>query len=703
MKEKEKSQLTRLAVVLSDRCKPKLCQLECKRSCPVNRQGKPCITVEKTSKNASISEVLCIGCSACQKKCPFEAIKIINLPTNLAKEVTHRYSENGFKLHRLPVPRPEKVLGLIGTNGIGKSTALDILSGKLKPNLGNFNNPPDWQTILTRFRGSELQKYLQRLINNEIRISHKTQHIDRLPAQLPPTTLLKTLLESTPAELDELLNNSPTVQLEAKETKNTKTAAKESNKETPEETKEREERIKYLYKELELEKLKDRKVSDLSGGELQRLSIAMAILKPADLYIFDEPSSYLDVKQRVKAAQLIRELLSSRVYVIVVEHDLSILDLISDLGCVLYGTPGAYGVISHPFSIREAINIFLNGMLPTENMRFRSEGLTFRISSNTDNTTPSNEKRKNTSSRDSISDIEDISDTQINHTDLPGIPKDKDQKKIEVNDVAQEISELEIKSSLGSISYPILTKSWENSLNLTADKGTFSAPEIIVLLGENGMGKTTFIKMLGGEIPTDNKKETPKLTISTKPQKISPKYPNTVRTLFLTKAKHALVDSLFNIEVMNPLNIPNLFEKKVKELSGGELQRVAIALSLAKPADLYLIDEPSAYLDSDQRIIVAKAIKRFITTQRKSAFIVEHDMIMATYLADRVIVFEGTPGIQSHATAPQNLVSGMNAFLKSLNITFRRDSENFRPRINTPNSAKDREQRETGNYFSNEA
>lgn len=133
------------------------CRQECKKSCPVVRTGKLCIEVSPESKIAFISERLCIGCGICPKKCPFGAIHIINLPTNLETEVTHRYSANSFKLHRLPMPRPGQVLGLVGTNGIGKSTALKILSGKLKPNLGRYENPPDWEEILKYFRGSELQ------------------------------------------------------------------------------------------------------------------------------------------------------------------------------------------------------------------------------------------------------------------------------------------------------------------------------------------------------------------------------------------------------------------------------------------------------------------------------------------------------------------------------------------------------------------
>ena len=137
--DKEQDALTRIAIVSNDRCKPKKCRQECKKSCPVVRMGKMCIEAAADSKIAWISEELCIGCGICVKKCPFEAINIINLPSNLGKDTTHRFGPNSFKLHRLPTPRPGQILGLVGTNGIGKSTALNILAGKLKPNLGKFN------------------------------------------------------------------------------------------------------------------------------------------------------------------------------------------------------------------------------------------------------------------------------------------------------------------------------------------------------------------------------------------------------------------------------------------------------------------------------------------------------------------------------------------------------------------------------------
>jgi ATP-binding cassette subfamily E protein 1 len=151
--------------------------------------------------------------------------------------------------------------------------------------------------------------------------------------------------------------------------------------------------------------------------------------------------------------------------------------------------------------------------------------------------------------------------------------------------------------------------------------------------------------------------------------------------------------------VLKPLDIESLYDQEVKHLSGGELQRVALTLCLGTPADLYLIDEPSAYLDSEQRIHASKVIKRFILHTKKTAFVVEHDFIMATYLADRVVCYDGQPGINCTARAPQMLQDGMNSFLKNLDITFRRDPSNHRPRINKLESTKDREQKTSGVYF----
>ncbi|KAL3084382.1 hypothetical protein niasHT_033152 [Heterodera trifolii] len=599
---------TRIAIVNPDRCKPKNCGQPCKKNCPVVRTGKQCIVVEPTSKIAEISEILCIGCGICVKKCPYGAIQIINLPSNLERETTHRYSANSFKLHRLPTPRLGSVLGLVGTNGIGKSTALNILSNRLKPNLGSFKSPPDWPSILQYFRGSELQNYFTKLLENKFKAITKPQYVDQIPKFLEKQPLKK---------VGELLE---------------KRAEKDN--------------VGKIIKDMELTHLLDREVGQLSGGELQRFAIAIAAVQQADIYMFDEPSSYLDVKQRLTAARVIRELLTDQNYVIVVEHDLAVLDYLSDFICLLYGVPGAYGVVTLPSGVREGINQFLEGFIPAENMRFRDTALSFKVS----------EEKE-----------------EVKRSSYYEYPK---------------------------MEYTVGGEGGKQQFQLNVCRGDFTDSEIIVLLGENGTGKTTFIRLLAGQLkPTSSDTEVPELSISYKPQKIAPKFEGTVRHLLQQKIPAMFIHPQFKTDVLNPLNIDKIIDFEVQNLSGGELQRVAITLCLGKVADVYLIDEPSAYLDSEQRLHAAKVIKRFILHSKKSGFIVEHDFIMSTYLADRVIVFDGQPAIKATANAPQPLVNGMNRFLSQLNITFRRDNESHRPRINKLNSQLDVDQKSSQNFF----
>ncbi|KAI9928781.1 Fe-S cluster-binding ribosome biosynthesis protein [Aspergillus wentii] len=356
--------------------------------------------------------------------------------------------------------------------------------------------------------------------------------------------------------------------------------------------------------------------------------------------MFDEPSSYLDVKQRLAAARSIRELLRPDDYVIVVEHDLSVLDYLSDFVCVLYGKPALYGVVTLPASVREGINIFLDGHIPTENLRFREESLSFRIT--------------------------------------------------EAGD--------EFLSDKGrAFSYPNMEKTLGN-FHLKVDAGRFTDSEIVVMMGENGTGKTTFCKMLAGAEKPDGNVSVPRMHISMKPQKITPKFQGTVRQLFFKRIKTAFLSPQFQTDVYKPLKIDDFIDQEVQNLSGGELQRVAIVLALGIPADIYLIDEPSAYLDSEQRIVAARVIKRFIMHSKKTAFIVEHDFIMATYLADRVIVFDGQASVDARANTPESLITGCNSFLRSLDVTFRRDPNSYRPRINKYQSQMDQEQKLNGNY-----
>ncbi len=478
----------------------------------------------------------------------------------------------------------------------------DILSGKYQPNFGNSLDPPEWKEIIEYFRGSELQTLFKEHSNAKTRFKtiFKMQYIDII------TKTIKGKVK------DILLKNDE----------------------------------RHLFDEfinkLELTEVLDREVDQLSGGELQRFAICCTLLQEGDMYIFDEPFSYLDIKQRIVAAQCIRTLCEYDKYVVVVEHDLSGLDYLSDYICCLYGKPGVYGVVTRPISVREGINIFLAGFIPDENMRFRKDKLDFRI-------------------------VEHIEQRTI------------DQTRYDVE-------------------YPELVKTL-GSFKLTVEKGSFSSSEITVMLGENGTGKSTMIKMLCGILKPDNSAEVPVINVSYKPQIISPKFLGSVRELFDSKIQSAYTRQDFIADVIRPLEIEYVYDRPVKELSGGELQRVAIILALGKPADLYLIDEPSAYLDSEQRLAVSKVIKKFVLNNRKTSYVIEHDFMMAAYLADKIILFTGTPSVECRSTMPQSLYNGMNSFLKDMNITLRRDPVSHRPRINKPNSTRDKEQKLSDTYF----
>lgn len=400
---------------------------------------------------------------------------------------------------------------MVGQNGIGKSTALKILAGKLKPNLGRFNDPPDWQEILTYFRGNELQNYFTKILEDNLKALIKPQYVDQIPKSVKGTICA-------------LLDRKDTRNIQAD-----------------------------ICKMLDLTHIRDREIGALSGGELQRFACALVCIQDGDIFMFDEPSSYLDVRQRLNCALTIRSLINPDKFIIVVEHDLSVLDYLSDFICCLYGVPGCYGVVTMPFSVREGINIFLDGFIPTENMRFRTEALTFKVS--------------------------------------------------------ESASEEEIKRT-AHYSYPNMKKSL-GSFSLTVDEGQFSDSEIIVLLGENGTGKTTFIRMLAGHLVPDTTSEMlPKMHVSYKPQKISPKSTGQVRQLLHEKIRDAYMHPQFSADVMKPMKIEEIMDQEVQNLSGGELQRVALVLCLGKPASVYLVDEPSAYLDSEQRLVAAKVIKR---------------------------------------------------------------------------------------------
>jgi len=579
----------RIAVINRDRCQPRKCAKECEYFCPPVRTGDETIVFE--DGKPLITENLCVGCGICVRKCPFGAITITNLPEELESPV-HRYGQNGFALYGLPIPIEGKVTGILGRNGIGKTTAVSILSGILQPNLGRNATHDE---VLQRFAGSALGDYLKKVADKGVKTAYKPQYVDRIPKGYSGP--VKGLLERT------------------------------------------DERgaLSDLVDKLGLDQLMDRDIDSLSGGELQRVAIAGAAARDADFYFFDEISPYLDIYQRMNAARILQSL-AERKAVMVVEHDLALLDLLADSVHLIYGVPGAYGIITRPKGMRVGINQYLKGSLPEENVRIRDQAIEFEVHA-------------------------------------PRIEK--------------EIPKL--------IEYDAFTKEY-SSFTLRADAGIIRKGEVMGILGANGIGKSTYIKILAGvEKPTFGSFENT-LRISYKPQYLRADSDVTVQGL-LRGVTNEFDSSYYQSEILRPMGLDSILDQALTELSGGELQRAAITACLSRDADLYLLDEPSAHLDVEQRMLAAKVMRRFAESTERTVLVVDHDIYLIDLLSERLIVFEGEPGVLGIAQPPYDMRDGMNAFLKGIGITFRRDEETHRPRVNKPGSRLDRMQKEQGEYY----
>ena len=579
----------RIAIINRDRCQPRKCSKECEYFCPPVRTGDE--TIVFVDSKPLITENLCVGCGICVRKCPFKAITITNLPEEMEDPV-HRYGQNGFALYGLPVPLDGRVTGILGPNGIGKSTAISILSGIIVPNLGKNAS---WDDVLQRFAGSAIGDYLRKVVDKGVKTSYKPQYVDRIPKSYSGP--VRGLLERT------------------------------------------DERgaLQDLIERLGLIKLIDREISSLSGGELQRVAIAATAARDANFYFFDEISPYLDIYQRINVARILQSLAKDKA-VMVVEHDLALLDLLAENIHSIYGVPGAYGVITRPKGVRVGINQYLRGNLPEENVRFRDTAIGFEVHA------PRIEK------------------------DIPSL-----------------------------VAYEAFTMQY-SSFRLEAEPGIIRRGEVVGILGPNGIGKSTYIKILAGEeMPTTGNFDN-QLKISYKPQYLKADSDITVQG-WLRSVTHDFDSSYYQTEILKPMGLESLMDQTLTELSGGELQRVAITACLSREADLYLLDEPSAHLDVEQRMLAAKVMRRFAESAEKTVLVVDHDIYLIDLLAERLMVFDGVPGYYGTAHTPLEMREGMNAFLKELGITFRRDEETRRPRVNKPESRLDRTQKEQGEYY----
>jgi ATP-binding cassette subfamily E protein 1 len=606
-----------IAVVDLERCQPDRCNYECANFCPPNRTGEECIVTREERHGeddpfdgdpdqVSISEELCLGetCGICVEKCPFDAIEIINLPQQLEESPSHRYGENAFELYGLPVPERGKVTGLLGPNGIGKSTAVQALAGEMVPNLGRHADPPDWDEILETYRGTELQDYLAALRDGDIDVARKPQYVDHIPDRFDGTT--RDLLDRTDERgaLDELVAR------------------------------------------LEIQTVMDQSIDSLSGGELQRVALAAALARDADFYFLDEITPYLDISQRVTAARLVRELADDDRAVLAVEHDLAILDLLADSLHVAYGEPGVFGVVTDPKATRNGINEYLTGYLSNENMRIRQAEITF-----------------------------------------------------------EEHAPRSVSAADTLVEYPSMEKSYgDGEFSLAVEGGAIHNNEVLGVVGPNGIGKSTFAKLLAGRLDPDAVGGDPdasldlNLDIAYKPQYVEVDQPMRVDA-FLSTVTDDFGTSYWNTEIAQPLQLERIMEQQLTDLSGGERQRVAIAACLSREADLYLLDEPSAHLDVEQRVLATRCIRRFAENQEKTVLTIDHDIYLIDLVSDRLLVFDGEPTRRGRASPPTEMRDGMNEFLANLDVTFRRDERTGRPRINKPGSQLDREQKQSGEYY----
>lgn len=523
-----------------------------------------------------------------EKRIPNDAVRIVRLPTERGRFV-HQYGSNGFRLYELPQPREGAVIGLLGRNGTGKSTAIGILGGQVSPNFGT-EDVAEWGEASEAVSEPTLRRHFKRLRDGEVEVAFKPQRVDALEGG---GTLEGRLGRGYDEELIGALG---------------------------------------LYD------LLDKAVEDLSGGERQRMAIAEALTTDADLYVFDEPTSFLDVQQRSAAARAIRERVTEvEAAAIVVEHDLTALDLIADAVHVLYGDPGAFGIVSERLPVRRGINEFLEGHLRGENVRIRDAPIRF---------------------------------------------PDSSQGSELKSDIAIGYDELRVDFG---------------GFHLHASGAEIRAGETVGIVGRNGLGKTTLARAIGGELEPAEGVIDGEPSVSYKPQHLEPDGSQTVAGLL---AGVTDVDSRsFKTRVRDPLGLECLMDHRVDAISGGELQRVAIGLCLAREADVYLLDEPSAYLDADRRASVSAAIARFAGRTGRPAIVIDHDLFVIDRLADRLIVFAGEPGRLGRAGSPRPKREGMNDFLSSIDITFRRDERTGRPRVNKPGSRLDRRQKASGEHY----
>ncbi len=624
-----------------DLCSPHSCGRPCIKQCPITltnakkksheKKDEVPVRFKKSEDKMIIISEYCIRCGICLNVCPRNAIySIYLLDEPEIDDITHEYvptstdsstkkpledeqdseKTRGFRLFGLPTLESGRVTGLCGPNGIGKSTVLNILSGSLIPNFGNTEislNQVRWNDFKNNVKENEMRTHFRDLEKGSRKIAYKQQ-------------VLKILFEKFHGmSIKEILAINSVVQ---------------------------DKFYQDVWEALDIEAIESRKLEECSGGELQRFAIASVLLQDADCFLIDEPCTFLDVKKRIQLAELLQQKANGRndrkFPILVVDHDLAILDYMSDVIHLFYGKPHQFGVLTRVQTTKAGINSYLNGFLKTENIQFRKSKIAFRRS-------VGNHSWEN----------------------------------------ARIFAE-----------YGEVTKTFK-SFHLEVEPGKIYEQEILGIVGENGTGKSTFAKILAGLLKPDTGSKFQKIEryVSYKPQYITRNYPGTVREFIMEYAQnYDFSDNMMQL-LYAPLGVDRFLDSSIKDLSGGQLQRTFICTCLAKRAELYILDEPSAYLDVEERLNISAVIRAVTKRQSATTIVIEHDLAIVDALSDRLFVFTGKPGEYGKTIGPLNKQDGMNAFLKILDITFRRDLETGRARINKKGSSVDKRQRRNEQYF----
>lgn len=550
---------------------------------PLNRSGGEGFHVDKNGKLKIEEQKVMKSHRIIQDKIPNDSINIVELPSE-SGELIHQYGENGFRIYNLPKPVEGEIIGLLGRNGIGKTTALRILSGETIPNMGLHEEDLSIDDVVDQVTESILVEHLREAHKSDISVSRKPQIASEY---------------SIDKKVSEVLDVEDS-----------------------------------MSEDLSVNQLLDKKLSSLSGGELQRVLVLNALSNESDVYIFDEPSSFLDVRQRVDASDVISENVGDESTTFVVDHDLTFLESLCDTVHILYGDTNNYGVVSNPVSTRNGINDYVRGYVSSDDVKIRDTQFEFDIRSSED---------------------KQLESSRVSYPDF----------KVNIGDFNLSVSEGDIKQS-----------------------------QVVGILGENGLGKTTYAKALAGQLDSTADFD---FTVSYKPQYLEVNNGEMSAQAYISQIPNINMSTMKDMK--RKLDIDGLMEQDLGSLSGGELQKLSISICLSREADMYLLDEPSAYLDVETRNHVGQLLKTYSNKTGNPVLVIDHDIFLISTVSDNVVVFTGDSGNYGNATSVIGLEEGMNRFLSEMDVTLRKDRDTNRPKFNNRGSQLDRKQRSEGEYY----